>query len=382
MIALILMLLAATGASIHFHARPHLFTLVLLTIAVWLLEYNRQRGGRLVWALVPITVLWANLHGGFFIFFVLLGLRVAGCAGEAMFWPEERLDRRKECIQLAWLGLACAAASLLNPYGYRLHAHIFETLSSPWIMANVSEFRSPSFRSEEMYDIMFLLFAGLASIVPLVRKRMLVEPLWIVFLAYCSLISVRHGTIYLLVATPIVASEISEWWESLAARKPKTSVIGMLHDFSCQLSAGLPGTSLLIPAFIVILMITPGIKWPKSFPDGQVPVTLIERHSDMLATSRVFSTDQVADYLIFRNYPRQRVFMDSRHNYYGEKIGNDFIAINNGLERWKTLIDQYDFTVILCESDGALASLMRVTAGWRLVDRSKGFILFRRDSKS
>ncbi|HUS05849.1 MAG TPA: hypothetical protein VMZ52_06125, partial [Bryobacteraceae bacterium] len=78
--AVMVTLMTATATAIHYHARPHLFTLLLLACAVWLLDYNRRHGGRLIWLLVPLTALWANLHGGFFIFLVLLALRTAACA--------------------------------------------------------------------------------------------------------------------------------------------------------------------------------------------------------------------------------------------------------------------------------------------------------------
>ena len=203
--ALLVILLTATGTSIHYHARPHLFTLLFLCVTLWILDHNRRKmsdeskpfGRNLVWLLIPLTVLWANLHGGFFIFFALLGLRVIGCAAEAYFYADLRTSRRNEAIQLTLLGIACTVASLLNPYGYHLHEHILETLRSPWIVANVSEFQSPKFRSEEMYNILVLLFAGLAIISSLLRKRNLTDPLAILFLAYCSLTSVRHTTIFL-----------------------------------------------------------------------------------------------------------------------------------------------------------------------------------------
>jgi hypothetical protein len=382
MIALAVVLLAATAASVHFHARPHLFTLVFLAASVWMMEYNRRNVGRLIWALVPLTILWANLHGGFFILFALLGLRVLGCAAEAWCWPQIRQARWKEAVQLAGVGVACAVASLANPYGFHLHTHILETLSSPWIMTNVSEFKSPVFRREEMYDFMVLLFAGLASIASLVRKRNLTEPLWLLFLGYCALSSVRHTTLYVFIAAPIIAVELSEWWAKVAARFPKASLLGTLDDVSRQLTARMPGTGLFIPLVIATLMVAPGIHWPTAFPEGGVPMKLIEPHLDLLASGRLFTSDQIADYLVFRSYPRQKVFMDSRHNYYGEKIGNDYLAINNGGRKWRGLLDDYAFTVILCDADAPLASLVQAAGGWRVVDTDGKFILFEREKRS
>src|SRR5260370_32198394 len=88
MIALVVVLMAATVSTIHFHARPHLFTLLFLTGAIWILEHNLRARWRLVWMLVPLTALRANLHGGFVIFLVLLALCSAGCAAEAWLWPQ------------------------------------------------------------------------------------------------------------------------------------------------------------------------------------------------------------------------------------------------------------------------------------------------------
>jgi hypothetical protein len=375
MIALFVVLMTATVSMIHFHARPHLFTLLFLTGAIWLLEYNRREGGLLIWTLVPITALWANLHGGFIIFLVLLALRCAGCAAEAWLWPGQ--DRLAEAKQLAKVGVACGLASLLNPYGIYLHLHIFDTLQSTWIKTNVSEFQSPTFRSEEMYYFMFLLFAGLFCVVSLIRSRHIVEPLWIVFLAYASLTSVRHATIFVLVAAPIISLEASRWWSSVAARRSRTSVLGLLDDMTRKFSSKLSGTSVFIPAVIVVLAFVSGVPWPQAFAADAVPMKLVERHLDLLSSGRLFASDQIADYLVFLN-PRQKVFLDSRHNYYGDKIGNDYIAIAGGSSKWRSLLDQYRIDVVLAETNAPITSLVKTTADFVLVDSDKQYALYAR----
>ena len=146
--ALVVILVAASATSIHYYARPHLFTLLFLALAIWAMDYNRRNGGWLIWAVAPLTVLWANLHPGFSIFLAILGLRAVGCAAEAWFWPAQRRERRQEALQLSGVFAACALASLINPYGFHLRKHIFHTLDSPWIKDNISEFMSPTFRRE------------------------------------------------------------------------------------------------------------------------------------------------------------------------------------------------------------------------------------------
>jgi hypothetical protein len=230
--------------------------------------------------------------------------------------------------------------------------------------------------------VMMLLFAGLACITPLIRKKSLVEPLWILFLAYCSLTSVRHVTIFMLVVSPIIAVELSIWWDCVAAGQAKTSLLRIGNDVSRQLSTALTGTSVLIPLMILVLALVPGLQWPVAFPEGYVPVPFVEANAARLANRRVFTSDQIGDYLIFRNYPKQKVFFDSRHNYYGEKTGDEYLALTQGRPEWKTLLDKYAFEMILCPADAPIGSLVRAAGGWHVVDSNGKYILFERDAKS
>jgi len=152
---------------------------------------------------------------------------------------------------------------------------------------------------------------------------------------------------------------------------------------SSQLTAVLAGTSLFIPIVIVGLALMPGLHWPTAFPDGGgVPVRMIESHVDLLANGRVFTADQIADYLIFRSYPRQRVFFDSRHNYYRDKIGNAYFSLNDGKREWKSLLDEYRFNVALLGVDAPLAALLKTTGEWRVVEDDDKFILFERTERN
>ncbi len=65
LIALFATLLVAGASSMHFLARPHVVTLLLVPICFWVLEADRRARTRWLWALIPVTALWTNLHGGF-----------------------------------------------------------------------------------------------------------------------------------------------------------------------------------------------------------------------------------------------------------------------------------------------------------------------------
>ncbi|MCX6632785.1 MAG: hypothetical protein NTW28_34730, partial [Candidatus Solibacter sp.] len=58
-------LVVVSASSIHYLARPHVFSILFYTLALWILAEDRARRGPLLWLLVPLTALWVNLHAGF-----------------------------------------------------------------------------------------------------------------------------------------------------------------------------------------------------------------------------------------------------------------------------------------------------------------------------
>src|SRR5271163_4910957 len=155
-VAMVVALVGVGSASIHFLARPHIFTLLLLSISVWMIEADRKEASRRIWWLVPIAVVWTNLHGGFLALIATLGLAASGIAVEA--WSGRA--RWSSAVRYGILTAACAVASLVNPYGYRLHQHVGEYLRSDWIRSVIQEFQSPSFRNENMLQFEGLLLEG------------------------------------------------------------------------------------------------------------------------------------------------------------------------------------------------------------------------------
>ena len=122
---------------------------------------------------------------------MVLGLAAVGTAIEAWFGVAGTALR--DAVRYAKLTLACAAASLVNPYGWNLHRHVIEYLRSDWIRNVIQEFQSPSFRSENMLQFEALLLIGLIVAGAQFRRWKIVEGLWIVFWAHMALGSVRHA---------------------------------------------------------------------------------------------------------------------------------------------------------------------------------------------
>jgi hypothetical protein len=380
-VAIVIALMAVGSASIHFLARPHIFTMLLLSISVWMIEADRKSPSNRIWLLVPITIVWTNLHGGFLSLIAVLGLTAAGMAIEGWISKSGWRGALDNASRYGLLTVACAAASLVNPYGYGLHVHVGEYLRSDWIRSVIQEFQSPSFRNENMLQFEALMLVGLIVAGLLLKRGRIVEPLWIIFFAHMSLGSVRHVPVFVTVVAPILAAEIAEWWKAWTADSSKGSLAKIVNSMAADSLAGFRRSSAW-PAIVVgsLIVINHPIPWPKDFPAEIFPVQMVHDHASEILNSRLMTTDQWADFLIFTN-PEQKVFVDGRSDFYGPEVGNQYIHLMNGQWDWQQIMSKYGFTAALLPVESALTQLLKLSPDWRIVvDDGKRILLIRRSA--
>jgi hypothetical protein len=375
LVGLVVAMLAVGGASIHFLARPHIFTLLLLSISVWMIESDRQNPRFRIWWLMPITAVWTNLHGGFLALIAVLGLTAAGYAVEALLGTARWYSAQR----YAGLTVGCAAASLINPNTYHLHVHVVEYLRSDWIRNVIQEFQAPSFRNENLLQYEALMLLGVMVAFSLIRRKQVVEALWIVFFAHMSLSSVRHVPVFVTVAAPVIAWEVSSWWTALSAQVKKNSLVGILNQMAADSMHGFRRTSLWPAAVVVtLILMKSAVPWPKDFPEIGFPVKITHTYQQNILSSRVFTTDQWGDYLIYAD-PRTKVFVDGRSDFYGEQIGTEYLHMYGGNWDWNTLMDKYKFNLVLLPVEAPLVQLLKISSSWKILeDNGKEILLVRR----
>jgi hypothetical protein len=348
--------------------------LFFLALTLWILDRDRRAPSPLVWILVALTAVWVNFHGGFVALLACIVLLALGSGIEARFKKDQALFRR-----YSLLSVACAAASLMNPYGIRLHVHIAKYLTSDWIRQAVDEFQSPKFRSENLLQFEALMFTALVIAGVLLMKKRIADVLPVLVWAHLALSSVRHVPIFVIVAAPFVASELTRVWDDWTQAASPRSALGILGTVARDLSGGFRRNSLWAPALAAAaIWLTPASKWPQDFPELKFPVDLTRQHAERLAVARVFTSDEWGDYLIYRGWPRQKVFIDGRSDFYGPKIGKEFLRLAHGLPDWEKILNQYDFDLALIPRDWPLATLLQRQPGWRLVAHDSQALLFER----
>jgi hypothetical protein len=380
--ALLTTLLCFGASTVHFLARPHIFTMLGLTGTIWLLENDRAKPSRRIWLLVPITILWTNVHGGFLALIATLGLLAAGTAIEEWWKAQEQghTPDFRPALRYGVITACCTLASLVNPFGWKLHQHVFAYMQSDWIKESVQEFQSPSFRTESALQFEIVLFLGLITVAWLISKRMVVPSLWILFWGHNALMSVRHIPIFMIVAAPWVALGATELWRRYIEPAGKKTTRGILASLSQDMLPGCSRSSMWIAVVVAQFVVLPDslMKWPADFPDIKFPARMAEKHRDRLIQSRVLTMDQWADYLIYRYYPNHKVFIDGRSDFYGERLGKEYVNMVQASHDWDTLLDKHGFDTVLSPAVWSLATILKRDSRWRMVDDDGLAILFER----
>ncbi len=360
-------LAVVSASSVHYLARPHIFSIFLYTASLWILDEDRRQPSRRVWLLVPLSALWVNLHGGFVSLLLVLALLAAVSLAEG---------RRSAVKRYGLLGLLCLAATCVNPYGWRLHVHVVQYLNASWILDHVQEFQSPNIRSESMVVFAILLLAGTALVSRAFSRRQYFEGALALLWGFAALRSARHIPFYAISAAPLLASEASLAWRRIAQRAPARAMGRVFWVLGQELGQSRRVSLWLVFAGVGILAAAPaGV----GFPDRRFPVLAVEQNRKLAHAAggmpRLLTSDQWADYIIFRLYPRQRVFFDGRSDFYGPALGSDYRALQEAAPNWRELVDRYDFQEALLPHSWPLSTVLGREPGWREVYQDRVAVL-------
>jgi len=378
-IAILATFLACAVSSLHWLARPHLFTLLFVVILLFILD--RVEEGRPRWLLVlpPMTILWTNLHGGFLALFIILAAYIAGEIAQALFTAEPE-DRRRSLQRTKWYiatAFACAAATLVNPYTYHLHTHIVQYFSESYHMENISEFQSISFHNPAaLYLEVILLLAAIGSVWLLGKHKQFVPAILVIGWAHLALLSARNIPLLGIVAAPIIAQALNEmlaalrqartapWLQKAAAAFRNTAIEFGENDRLWRTHLISIAATLVLTLLLASPAATGKLKPeydPQNYPSKALAVLRANPNS------RIFTDDEWGDYLIFNLYPGHKVFVDGRSDFYGQDFEQKYLDLMEAKYDWEQYLNRYQVDTIVLSTKTALASVIKESRNWRLI---------------
>ena len=387
-----MVLLAAWSCSLHWLARPHLWTYVLVVIFLWQLRaFDRGRvpAARLFVVLPPLMVLWTNLHGGFVAGFVLIAAFCIGSAiGETGVDGASRTKARSRTCTLTLLGGACLLASFINPNSWKLHAHILNCLRDTQFIEIPSEFRSPDFHGFWMRGfVMQLLVLGLLLIIARPRLRASDAALVCIW-GYFSLYSVRHASILALIVTPVLA----EHWSAWVRRAPDGILIRVgrrLSETLVRWDTRADGRMLVAGCVAVLLVVTakPRLVGGESIVTTDIlrnsfPVAAVEflRANPNAIQGEMFNHYRWGGYLMWAA-PEWKVFVDGRGDLYRGNVIEDFCTVDKVALHWEKVLTQHRVGWTILPRAHPLNNLLALSTDWHLVYTDKVATIYGRTIK-
>jgi hypothetical protein len=378
-----LVMLAALACSMHWLARPHLYTLLLVVVFAWQLRwYDRDRATarQLFLWLVPLIVLWNNLHGGFLAGLTLIGIYFVGNLIRTTMddaTPQPALRRR--IITLGILGVTCALATLLNPNGWKLHQHLLEFLRSSSQVHFTSEWNSANFHFAGMHGFTLQLLVLGFMLVVVRRTWVTTDMLLIAFWLYAALNAMRNVPIFALIATPIFAEHLSAGWRDMRD-SPWSRWLRRVSNDVGAMNRAANGIGLVAIVLVVMLLILakPGrpiveteisaIRFPVA------TVNYLHAHPQTVH-GEMFNEDGWGGYFI-RYLPEHKVFIDGRDDFYDEAFLHEFTEVSHLTPAWETVFGKYHVGWTILPAQHPLNRILEMRTDWQLVFSNQQTLVF------
>jgi hypothetical protein len=269
--------------------------------------------------------------------------------------------------------LLSIAASFVNPYGWKLHAHIYAYLSNRFLMDHIEEFQSPNFHGIAQRCFLALLLISIATLAARGRKLRPSEILLLLFAVYTGLYASRNipvsSVVLVLIVGPILPS-LNSWGFARRMSAVDSNLGG--HVWPIFATAA------------VLLVVANGGRIGSAqlmnahFDPGRMPVEAVNFLERTGVKVPVLSPDYWGGYLIYRLYPPNRVVIDDRHDFYGEPFLRSYLAMVHVEPGWDEFLKGHQIGYLLLPRRAALATVVGRTQQWKQLYSDDLAIVFMR----
>lgn len=394
--------LAMRAGLIHFILRPVVFGQFIFCALFVVISYFRvsKISKRSLFLICPtLFLLWANMHPSFFLGFLLCFCLVA----EGLYkkvWLEE-YDRQLTItvLQSCLLLLVCFAASLLNPYGIKLHASILELARSDFFLNYHSEWQSLNFKQlEGRVTQIFIFIFALSFLIRRACKDLKSEErnpdsfaiVSLLIFGHLGFEMIRALPNLLVVATVPVTQSLLSLSAGISARRERIAVwfSKLLFEFERRERKTLNGFPALIIVFICLvgnlifnnrILLYQGSFGPS--PDSRA-VSIIQRlELQARESQRTFVLLASPDFggaITFYGKGRVKAVIDDRNTLLGENLYREFtenFGVSVGGQKLSAYISLVGANFVLLSQEDALAIQLAESNFQKVLEDSK-FVVF------
>ena len=337
---ILLMLLIYFGVFLRMGIKPQMAAYLFLVLEMKLLLDYKYFNGKLInlYFLIPIFLLWANIHMSIFLG---AGLLIA-------FYIDLLIQKfilkkdEKNLIRILGIFLISTAVTLINPHGINTFLYAYSHTNMK-MLDDVYEWMSPFSVSYigKVFNIIFILFllVGISLIITSIRRKDFFVMFVILIFSHFAVRALRFTIDYIFVSGILFAVVYAVWFNKHKSTKQYLKYV----------------TVILILFFMIL---TPGgslhkaLGFPKEFGAKLYEGTFPGKMYDFMKANNIttaghhpFQTFEYGGYFIW-NFPKSKNFIDSRN--LNDSIWNEFLTIVNKKDGFLNLIqkDSIDYFMI------------------------------------
>ena len=324
--------------------RPQALSWLLMAVLVtflWSLDASRPR--RALW-LIPLFVLWANLHGLW-----VVGLGVVGMYGLFTLAGRTPMSEPGGRRWLAAAFVGCLFGVMLTPAGPAGVLYPLRYIDAgDWGLENIHEWQSPDFHAVASWGLLALILTLVA--IGLQGGA----PGWMAALTVLgvamSLVSLRNAPLLAVWSVPVVAMSLAARWPArLTPRPVKASQVPARRVMELATAV-----VIVVGSAVLVLPQTPAAHLEESitevFPVASLDIVLAENPH-----ARVLAEYGWGGYVIYAGFDHgARVFVDGRNDMYDQSILEDYSAIRAADPGWQELLASYHVDAMIWPTSAVL----------------------------
>ncbi len=333
--------------------RAQVFAWMLLAAMMFVL---RCCEGRTRWWIVPLVILWANVHASVLLAPVLLGLWTAGTAIDERAWT----PKVRENLLLT---LATCAAIFATPLGYRLPFYAIELIQSP-IRVFIDEWQ-PSDLTASSFTSGALVLILAAAIFGVERSRRWSELLLYAAVTWMAFTAVRNVPVCAIVLAPAVAARVTEYVPE------KLRINSIFSERSVR-------ALLYLGCFVAAALTVLSLAGSRHFTAGNLPTKAIATLGSIAGTHNLYCEDFAWCSLGLR-YSNVREFLDGRCDAFPLAVWHDYETVSATKGNWRSVLDRRGVNAIVVDRKRSLAQALPLWHDWRLVYADDRYRLFLRE---
>jgi hypothetical protein len=366
------MLVAVVAGFPIWGPRVQMITFAFAAVTLLLVERHLIRGGKAIWWLVPLFLVWSNFHSGFVIGLGFIAIiLVAEVASGWLHMPEPAARARLRPLLLVLI--ASTAVSMINPNGPTILLYALGTQTSGAQQSLIQEWFSPSFHDWEVlvYGAMLL---GLVMLVVFNRHIRARDVALVLVTGALSLQSARHIALFVAAATPVFVDQLA-----MAAPRIRMAMRS-LRRRPAVIRADTPRVRppLLFRATAAALVLATlgGIALAWLIPKMQVPAysLVYAREFPVCAAQwlkgapeplKIFNQYGEGGYLAYELSSRgDKLYIFGDAALMGDALLYRYANVETAQPGWDSIIRNAGTDVVLYDVNTPLADLMEHSAGW------------------